>query len=110
AASFEQLTDDRFAGSAAVVDRRVDDVAARGLIRVEHPPALVGWRAPAALFPECHRPEEQLRPPQTGPDEQPVGHAPGVGHVVPARPPTLDVNEPGAVKRTEASPNDTDSS
>src|SRR5271154_4808876 len=50
------------------------DIAARVGVEVEHPPARVLGRAPPPALPERHRPEPQLRDPQTAAAEQCVAH------------------------------------
>ena len=73
-AALQQLADDLLAGPAAVIDRGVDDVAARLGVRAQDAGALLGRGADPALLAERHRAQEQLGDPEPGAAEQRVPH------------------------------------
>jgi hypothetical protein len=62
-APLEQLAEDLLAGTAAVVDSGIDDVAAGVRVGVEDSPAFLRRGADTTLLAEGHRAQDQFREP-----------------------------------------------
>jgi hypothetical protein len=70
----EEFSEDLLTRAGAIIDRGVDDVAARLGIGVDDPAALLERCPDAALFAEGHRPQEQLGHSQSRVPEPAVLH------------------------------------